>query len=83
MTKKSRRVIEAEYLNYCEKKNPSEGNKLGFLSVMKRLADDDALKWIKEERVRVIEYQDEERQFNRRMKQIKRKKRRKRKWWQW
>ncbi len=52
--RKSKRVIKAEYMDFCEKQKRSEADRLGFLSVMKYIANNDAKKWIEKERARLI-----------------------------
>ena len=46
-------VIKAEYQAYCEGGNRSPRDKEGFLSVMNLIADNEAKKWIDEERTRL------------------------------
>lgn len=52
--RRSKRVIKAEYMDYCESGEKSEANKIGFLSIMKLLANPEAMIWIKAERVHQI-----------------------------
>ena len=53
--KKSKRVIKAEYLDYCADGNRSAKDKAGFLSVMNLLGDPEAKEWIDQERTRLDE----------------------------
>jgi len=64
--KKSVRVIQAEYYDYCDRngKEPSARDKTGFLSVMNMLADDDAKQWIDDERTRLDKIIEEEENAN-------------------
>lgn len=53
--KKSKRVLEAEYMDFVEKSERSPADRIGFLNTINLFASEEAKEWIKEERRAAIE----------------------------